>query len=406
MTTNTNAVLVAALEKIAAIENQMVGSDWEEIDDARAIARAALSTAAAQPPAGAFQLALAIRSAQGWTLDGGKVPVLYTDSINDEQVCRDDLWLCTTDALAAAPKAEPANSGSLTEFNKIMGLPAGEYPPLPGDAQLGLVQYTAIDVRAAIDADRAMRAQAAPHITQPYTLAEIKAKIASGSYSAELLLQHAMLLLEKPAAVAAPSPTAGMTLAQRILHVGGRNNAAGYVEFGSTQAVEALVRQVLRDMSAPTTQASPQPAVQQGDASPTMPKNIEMMATNRYRPVPSGVLAYKVVGGDGNRSLFSGTKGECQIVARKLTEAFLDGAHVALSTHPAAPAAQGDAEDAARLDFMIEHRAYVVSDPDACPGYWLHFVHKETGRTWVQGDEHTTPRAAIDAARSQAKGGA
>ena len=44
------------------------------------------------------------------------------------------------------------------------------------------------------------------------------------------------------------SPTAGMNIAQRILHVGGRNNAAGYVEFGSIQAVEALVRQVLRDM--------------------------------------------------------------------------------------------------------------------------------------------------------------
>lgn len=33
-------------------------------------------------------------------------------------------------------------------------------------------------------------------ITQPYTLAEIKQKIASGDYNAELLLQHAMLLLE------------------------------------------------------------------------------------------------------------------------------------------------------------------------------------------------------------------
>lgn len=43
-------------------------------------------------------------------------------------------------------------------------------------------------------------------------------------------------------------PTAGMSIAERILHVGGRNNAAGYVEFGSIQAVEALVRQVLRDM--------------------------------------------------------------------------------------------------------------------------------------------------------------
>lgn len=48
-----------------------------------------------------------------------------------------------------------------------------------------------------------------------------------------------------------PSPTAGMNIAQRILHVGGRNNAAGYVEFGSTQAVEALVRQVIRDLQEP-----------------------------------------------------------------------------------------------------------------------------------------------------------
>jgi len=45
----------------------------------------------------------------------------------------------------------------------------------------------------------------------------------------------------------APSQTAGMSMAQRILHVGGRNNSAGYVEFGSVQAVEALVRQALRD---------------------------------------------------------------------------------------------------------------------------------------------------------------
>ena len=58
-------------------------------------------------------------------------------------------------------------------------------------------------------------------------------------------------------------------------------------------------------------------------------------------------------------------------------------------------------EDAARLDFLIEQRAYVVSDPDTCPGYWLHFVHKETGKCWVQCDEHPTPRAAIDAARKQ-----
>lgn len=45
-----------------------------------------------------------------------------------------------------------------------------------------------------------------------------------------------------------PSPTEGMNIVKRIHHVGGRNNAAGFVEFGSIQAVQALVRQVLRDL--------------------------------------------------------------------------------------------------------------------------------------------------------------
>ena len=46
-----------------------------------------------------------------------------------------------------------------------------------------------------------------------------------------------------------PSPTAGMNMAQRIQHVGGRNNPpdSTYVEFGSIQAVEALAKQYLRD---------------------------------------------------------------------------------------------------------------------------------------------------------------
>lgn len=55
------------------------------------------------------------------------------------------------------------------------------------------------------------------------------------------------------------SETAGMTLEQRILHVGGRNNAAGYIEFGSVQAVAALVRQVLRDQPAAREGALAQP---------------------------------------------------------------------------------------------------------------------------------------------------
>jgi hypothetical protein len=44
------------------------------------------------------------------------------------------------------------------------------------------------------------------------------------------------------------SPTYGMTLGERIAHVGGRTNAQGYTEFGSPMAVNALIQHVLRDM--------------------------------------------------------------------------------------------------------------------------------------------------------------
>lgn len=57
-------------------------------------------------PADPWLAALQIRMAQGWKLKGDRVPVLYTDTINGDGVCRDDLWLCTTSALAAAPQQE------------------------------------------------------------------------------------------------------------------------------------------------------------------------------------------------------------------------------------------------------------------------------------------------------------
>lgn len=44
------------------------------------------------------------------------------------------------------------------------------------------------------------------------------------------------------------SPTHGMTLGERIAHVGGRTNAQGYTEFGSPMAVNALIQHVLRDI--------------------------------------------------------------------------------------------------------------------------------------------------------------
>lgn len=49
-----------------------------------------------------------------------------------------------------------------------------------------------------------------------------------------------------------PSPTTGMTLWERIQHVGGRQNAATYIEFGSVMAVQLLINHVLRDLPKPT----------------------------------------------------------------------------------------------------------------------------------------------------------
>ena len=57
--------------------------------------------------------------------------------------------------------------------------------------------------------------------------------------------------------------------------------------------------------------------------------------------------------------------------------------------------------DAERLDWIIEHRAYVVSDPDSCDGYWLNYARLD-GTVWTQVTEHETPRAAIDAAKESA----
>ena len=57
-------------------------------------------------------------------------------------------------------------------------------------------------------------------------------------------------------------------------------------------------------------------------------------------------------------------------------------------------------KDAERLDWMIEHRAYVVSDPDCCDGYWLNYARPD-GTMWTQATEHETPRAAIDAAKGE-----
>jgi hypothetical protein len=74
------------------------------------------------------------------------------------------------------------------------------------------------------------------------------------------------------------SPTHGMSLCERIAHVGGRTNAAGYMEFGSVMAVSALIDHVLRDSPAP----KPAPAAAQDVAGlPFVRKILEKL--ERFR---------------------------------------------------------------------------------------------------------------------------
>lgn len=113
-----------ALQRLADAQEQL-GAEFEKVlyDNLPELYAEADSTPTAQAAPAAFQRALDIRVAQGWKLGGDKVPVLYTDSINGEQVCRDDLWLCTTAALAAeAPSAGAVAGPTATrEFTNELG---------------------------------------------------------------------------------------------------------------------------------------------------------------------------------------------------------------------------------------------------------------------------------------------
>ncbi|CAB3899748.1 hypothetical protein [Achromobacter deleyi] len=94
-------------------------------------------------------------------------------------------------------------------------------------------------------------------------------------------------------------------------------------------------------------------------------ESIEQMAVNRYRPVPDGKFSYKVVAGDGSRSLYTGTKDSCLRVAAKLTEAFLDGAFVASYAAPQASKPDfADAYEGAREDLAIWKRRALEAERD------------------------------------------
>jgi len=90
---------IAWLERGEVLPGTPACIGLDDIKVIRALLTATPTPAPAQEVASAFTTALDIRLAQGWNLTGNAIPVLYTDTINDYQVRRDDVWLCTTDAL-------------------------------------------------------------------------------------------------------------------------------------------------------------------------------------------------------------------------------------------------------------------------------------------------------------------
>lgn len=229
MTTNTNAALAeyanplnwdADANGVRRIWREP-GSDTPDAYNGFEMARAALTTAAAVPPEGVVMVPVELANRVQESL--GEFLMDHGWSQRDMDTS-DDFGAVL---LAAAPKAEP--------------VPAGEYPPLPapfigvqdrpwgGHAEVirsaigedGVVScYTEDQMRTYVDADRAMRAQAAPAVVTGPSDEAIEDFLAS------------------------------------------RMSAEGRIPMIRT------IREALTHFVAPTTQAAPQPAVQQGDALP------------------------------------------------------------------------------------------------------------------------------------------
>lgn len=110
----SHAMYAAAQKILIPTGDDDGGSIMLNTSQVRALWQSMLSAAPAEA-ASPWTRALEIRIAQGWKLKGDRLPVLYTDTINDEGVGRDDLWLCTTSALAApAAPSTPASGGWLS----------------------------------------------------------------------------------------------------------------------------------------------------------------------------------------------------------------------------------------------------------------------------------------------------
>jgi len=121
MNDNENTSSASSADKLAELIRQI---DGNHTMGAAALAEALLPHLAAIVP----QVVQAPKQygmrEKSWKygLTQGPVMVLYVDSINDEQVCRDDLWLATTSQLAAPIVATVPSDSIIVRRDKLSSL--------------------------------------------------------------------------------------------------------------------------------------------------------------------------------------------------------------------------------------------------------------------------------------------
>lgn len=92
--------------------------------------------------------------------------------------------------------------------------------------------------------------------------------------------------------------------------------------------------------AAPQPAEPAQPAAQAGAGE--LPDQMDAIALARFKvqPTTSGYWGWCVKAGDGDAELYKGHKSDCELVARRMLGAFLDGGHKALELLAAQPTAQ------------------------------------------------------------------
>jgi hypothetical protein len=111
--------------QIATSREELLDAVWYANDECETgdyrvvVYKPCAALAAALPVEQPFGKSLELRISQGWQLGGNACPILYTDTINGEQVCRDDLWIATTAGLKSAPPPSAAPVEPTAELKRL-----------------------------------------------------------------------------------------------------------------------------------------------------------------------------------------------------------------------------------------------------------------------------------------------